>query len=81
MSMIDYSAPAGPARGYLSVPEGDGPWPGVVVVQDIFGMTADIKRISDRFAANGYLALTPALYQRSPKVGCVVSAIRSMITG
>ncbi|GLJ68112.1 carboxymethylenebutenolidase [Nocardioides luteus] len=79
--MIDYPAPAGPAHGYLSVPEGDGPWPGVVVVQDILGMTTDIKRISDRFAANGYLTLTPALYQRGPKVGCVVSTIRSLVTG
>lgn len=81
MSMIDFAAPAGQARGYLSVPEGDGPWPGVVVVQDVMGMTADIKRISDRFAANGYLTLTPALYQRGPKVGCVVSTIRSLATG
>lgn len=72
MSMIDYAAPAAPTRGYLSVPEGPGPWPGVVVVQDILGMTSDIKRIGDRFAANGYLALTPSLYERGPKVGCVV---------
>lgn len=79
--MIDYAAPAGPARGYLSVPEGAGPWPAVVVVQDVFGMTADIKRISDRFAANGYLALTPALYQHGAKVGCVVSTMRSVVTG
>ncbi|MEI7058765.1 dienelactone hydrolase family protein [Nocardioides sp. CCNWLW239] len=81
MSMIDYTAPAGPARGHLSVPESEGPWPGVVVVQDILGMTTDIKRISDRFAANGYLTLTPALYQRGAKVGCVVSTIKSLVTG
>ena len=81
MSMIDYAAPAGPASGYLSVPDGDGPWPGVVVVQDIMGMTTDIKRISDRLAANGYLALTPALYGRGPKVGCVVTTMRSLMTG
>ncbi|GGU17570.1 dienelactone hydrolase family protein [Nocardioides albus] len=78
--MIDFAAPAGPAPGYHSVPEGDGPWPGVVVVQDVFGMTADIKRISDRFAANGYLTLTPALY-RGRKPGCVVSTMKSLVTG
>lgn len=81
MSMIDYSAPAGPTRGYFSVPEGAGPWPGVVVVQDLLGMTSDIKRIGDRFAANGFLALTPALYERGPKVGCVVSTMKSLLTG
>jgi carboxymethylenebutenolidase len=81
MSMIDYTAPAGPASGYLSVPEGAGPWPGVVVVQDLFGVTSDVRRIGDRFAANGYLALTPSLYARGPKAACVVSTMRSLVTG
>lgn len=81
MSMIDYAAPAGPTRGYLAVPEGDGPWPGVVVVQDLMGVSADVQRIGDRIAANGYLALTPELYHRGPKVGCVVSTMKSLVTG
>jgi carboxymethylenebutenolidase len=81
MSMIDYAAPAGPASGYLSVPEGDGPWPGVVVVQDIMGVRSDVQQIGDRIAANGYLALTPALYHRGPKIGCVVSTMKSLMTG
>jgi carboxymethylenebutenolidase len=67
--------------GYLAVPAGDGPRPGVVVIQDGFGMTADIRRIADRFAANGYLALAPALYQRGFKAGCVVRTFRSFFTG
>jgi carboxymethylenebutenolidase len=41
--------------GYLAVPAGDGPWPGLVVVQDGLGMTADVRRITDRFAAAGFM--------------------------
>jgi carboxymethylenebutenolidase len=50
--------------GELAVPAEGGPWPGVVVVHDAFGMTDDIGRIARRFASAGYLALVPALYSR-----------------
>lgn len=66
---------------YLAVPEGAGPWPAVVVVQDVIGMTADLRRIADRFAAGGYLALAPSLYGRGPKIRCMLSTIRGAITG
>lgn len=81
MPDITYLAPAGPLPGYLAVPAGDGPWPGVVVVQDALGMTADLRRITDRFAASGYLALAPALYQRGCKIRCIVNTFRSVSTG
>lgn len=81
MPMIEFPAPRGPLPGYLSVPESGGPWPGVVVVHDAFGLTADIRRIADRFAANGYLALAPALYRRGHRVGCVVRTFRALQDG
>lgn len=61
--MSDVTIPAGDARlrGYLAIPDGVGPWPGVVVVHDVLGMTADLRRITDRFAASGYLAIAPSL--------------------
>lgn len=79
--MTTFAAPAGPLPGYLAVPEGEGPWPGVVVVHDAFGMTDDIKRITDRFAANGYLALCPALFRRGKGLACVVSTLRAVGRG
>jgi carboxymethylenebutenolidase len=78
---IEYPSADGPLPGYLAVPAGEGPWPGVVVVHDAIGMTADLRRITDRFAAHGHLALAPALYRRGWRIGCVVSTFRSLTTG
>ncbi|GAB3221299.1 dienelactone hydrolase family protein [Mycolicibacterium hippocampi] len=82
MPEITVAAADGDVRGYLATPDGEGPWPGVVVVQDVLGLTADLKRITDRFAAGGYLALAPALYDgRGPKITCMFSTIRAHFTG
>jgi carboxymethylenebutenolidase len=64
--------------GYLATPDGDGPWPGVVVLHEAFGLTGDIRRQSDRLAAEGYLAFAPDLYSRGPKLGCVLRAFRDL---
>ena len=40
----------------------------MVVVQEIFGVNAHVRSVADRFAAEGYLAIAPALFDRvSPK--------------
>lgn len=49
-------------RGYLAVPNGDGPWPGVVVIQEWWGLNDNIRDIADRFAREGFVALAPDLY-------------------
>ncbi|MBV9090925.1 MAG: dienelactone hydrolase family protein [Mycobacteriaceae bacterium] len=81
MPDISYDCPAGPLPAYQAVPGGDGPWPGVVVVQEALGLTADLRRITDRFAANGYLAIAPALYRRGNRIRCVVRTLRALSTG
>jgi carboxymethylenebutenolidase len=82
MPDITYPAADGQLSGYLAAPQGRGPWPGVVVVQDVLGLTPDLKRITDRFAANGYLALAPALYHgHGPKITCMINVIRSHFSG
>ena len=53
----------GKFMGYLSMPErGEGP--GVIVIQEIFGVNADVRRICDELAGNGYIALAPDLFWR-----------------
>ena len=49
--------------GYLASPQG-APQAGLVVLQEIFGVTAHMRRVTDEFAARGYLALAPALFDR-----------------
>ncbi|AQA06718.1 carboxymethylenebutenolidase [Mycobacterium sp. MS1601] len=81
MTDITYPTPAGPLRAYQSRPEGEGPWPGVVVIHDVFGLTADVKRSCERLSAAGYLTLAPALYGRGNRVGCVVRTMRALSSG
>ena len=50
---------------YLAQPIGEGPFPGIVVFQEIFGVNAHIRDITDRIAGQGYVAIAPALYQRT----------------
>lgn len=67
--MIEFQSNGGTAQGYLSLPEG-GRGPGVVVIQEWWGLVPHIKDVADRFAAAGFVALAPDLYHgdvaRSP---------------
>lgn len=77
MPEITFAAPAGALPGYIAEPETGGSWPGVVVLQDVRGTTADLRRVADRLAAAGYLAIVPDLYGRGLKITCMVSTIRA----
>ncbi len=49
--------------GYRADPDGD-PVGGVVIVQEIFGLTAHIRAVTERYAAEGFTAIAPALFDR-----------------
>ena len=61
-STVTYSAPSGQVQAYLSRPDTREPRPGLVVVQEWWGLDEHIKDITRRFAAEGYVALAPDLY-------------------
>lgn len=63
----------------LAVPEGPGPWPGVVVIHDILGMSADLERQAQWLALEGFLALAPDLYARGRKPLCVFAVMREVL--
>ena len=66
-------------RGSLAVPDGTGPWPGVVVLHEAFGLNDDIRAIADRFAAERYVALAPDLFAWGATPRCLVSTFRDLL--
>jgi len=59
--MLEFASNGSTARGYLARP-GSGSGPGVLVVQEWWGLEASIKEIADMLAADGFTALCPDLY-------------------
>jgi carboxymethylenebutenolidase len=77
---LEYPVAAGSLKAYLASPAGDGPWPGVVVVQDALGLSDDIRRQADRLAEAGYLAIAPDLYSAGGRL-CVLKTLRASRSG
>jgi carboxymethylenebutenolidase len=61
-AMIQFPAGDHQTPGYLARPDGDGPFPAVVVIQEWWGLVPHIKEVAERFAAAGLVALAPDLY-------------------
>ena len=51
-------------EAYLAMPAEKETYPGVVVLQEIFGVNDHIREVTRRIAQEGYVAIAPALYQR-----------------
>ena len=58
----------GQIPGYRAMPAAGGPFPVVLVVQEVFGVHEHIRDICRRFAKRGYLAVAPELYARQGDV-------------
>ncbi|MDE3086647.1 MAG: dienelactone hydrolase family protein [Acidobacteriota bacterium] len=58
---IEFPSNGGTGGGYLASPA-SGPGPGVVVIQEWWGLVPHIADVADRFAAEGFTALAPDLY-------------------
>ncbi|RDH74547.1 dienelactone hydrolase family protein [Mycolicibacterium moriokaense] len=80
MQTITINAPDGPIDALLSVPDGQGPWPGIVVVHDAIGYGPDNERISRKIAAAGYIAITPNMFARGGRARCITRVFRELLT-
>lgn len=60
--MVEFTSNGDNARGYLAVPQ-SGSGPGVIVVQEWWGLNPQIKGVADRLAGEGFVALAPDLYR------------------
>src|SRR5580658_7897429 len=53
----------------VALPAGDGPFPGLVVFQEAFGVNRHIRDLTERFAREGYVAIAPELFHRTAPPG------------
>lgn len=78
--MVQFPFAGGNTQGYLSIPE-QGSGPGVIVIQEWWGLVDHIKDVCERFAEEGFVALAPDLYHgkttKSPdEAGKLMMALR-----
>src|SRR5919108_3417273 len=66
-------------KGYLAEPAGNDKAPGVVVIQEWWGLNDQIKGVADKLAAAGYRALVPDLYRG--KVALDANEANHLMTG
>ena len=59
--LVQFRSNGGTAEGYLAVPS-SGSGPGIVVIQEWWGLVDHIKDVCERFAGEGFVALAPDLY-------------------
>lgn len=79
MPKVALPTPNGVLDAALELPEGAGPWPGVVVVHDGTGLSSDIRRITRKVADAGFVALAPDLYTGLSRARCVKTVLREFI--
>ena len=87
MTMIDLgraTAVGGTSQeltAYVASPTTSGPWPGVVVVHEAFGVDDVMRRQADRLAAAGYLAVLPDLFSDGGSRRCLKATFTALHTG
>jgi carboxymethylenebutenolidase len=66
-------------EGYLARPEGDGPFPGIVVIHEAYGLNENMKDIARRFADQGYAALAVDLFAGRNRAICMFQLIGGLL--
>ena len=76
--MLQLDAPAGAVPTYVARPDGEGPWPAVVVIHDVIGMSSDVRNHADWLASEGFLAAAPDLLHFDKRGRCLRSIFRDL---
>lgn len=78
MPDLTIATPRGDLPAYVATPATAPPWPGVVVVHDILGMSNDLRHQADWLASEGFLAAAPDLFAWGSKLTCVRAVMRDI---
>jgi carboxymethylenebutenolidase len=78
MSEISISTRHHQLKGYLATPKGKGPWPGVIVLHDVLGLTDVTRGHADWLAKEGYLAVAPDLFSWGGRIRCIRSLMADL---
>jgi carboxymethylenebutenolidase len=62
---VEIAAPGGTCPAALSVPDGNGPWPAVIMFPDAGGMRDTMRQMGERLSGLGYVVLVPDFYYRN----------------
>ena len=78
---VSFEGERGRLNGFLALPEGEGPFPGVVVIHEAFGLNENIRDITRRFADAGYAAFAVDLFANRSRVVCMARFMGGMLRG
>lgn len=81
--VVDRAGEAGSRTllGVLGRPAGEGPWPGVVMVHEAFGVDEVMRRQVRRMAAAGFIVLMPDLFSDGGARRCLTATFRALASG
>jgi len=63
-STVQLNTSDGKMEAYVAAPKDGGSYPGIVVIQEAFGVNDHMKKVTERIAAEGYVAIAPDIYHR-----------------
>jgi len=70
-STITFPSNNHPLHAYLARPDGEGPFPGLVLIHEAYGLNDDMRRIAEQFAGEGYAALAVDLFAGRNRAVCM----------
>ena len=77
--MISFQSGRRQLEGYIARPGGVGPFPGIILIHEIFGLNENMKDIARRFAAQGYVALAVDLFTGRNRAICMFRVMAGLL--